>query len=129
MPAARLNLTTLEFAVEEVPIPEPGPDEVLVAVAAAGVCLSDLHLIDGTLRVWNNDQPKLTPSFPRQRWTDETVRTPDHGTATRRALAEAFALVDAGRSAEVRDRLVRTISAEPAIAGPWLRALVTELRC
>ena len=60
MPAARLNLTTLEFAVEEVPIPEPGPDEVLVAVAAAGVCLSDLHLIDGTLRVWNNDQPKLT---------------------------------------------------------------------
>jgi len=60
MPAARLNLTTLEFAVEQVPIPEPGPDEVLVAVAAAGVCLSDLHLIDGTLRVWDNDQPKLT---------------------------------------------------------------------
>lgn len=82
--------------------------------------------------VWfylGNDQPKLTPSFPRQRWTDETVRTPDHGKATRRALAEAFALVDAGRSAETRDRLVRTISAEPAIAGPWLRALVTELRC
>jgi hypothetical protein len=82
--------------------------------------------------VWfyfGNDQPKLTPSFPRQRWTDETVRTPDHGKATRRALAEAFALVDAGRSTVVRDGLVRTISAEPAIAGPWLRALVTELRC
>ncbi|WP_410673060.1 hypothetical protein [Amycolatopsis sp. cmx-4-68] len=82
--------------------------------------------------VWyyfGNRQPKLTPSFPRQRWTDETVRTPDHGKATRRALAEGFALVAAGRSAGVRERLVRTITAEPAIAEPWLRALVTELRC
>ncbi|SFW92209.1 hypothetical protein [Amycolatopsis australiensis] len=75
-----------------------------------------------------DDQPKVTPSFPRQRWTDETVTVPGHGKPVRRALAEAFALVDAGRSAAVRDRLVRTISGEPAIAGPWLRALVTELR-
>lgn len=60
MPTARLNLATLEFAVEQVPIPEPGPDEVLVVVAAAGVCLSDLHLIDGTLRAWHHDQPKPT---------------------------------------------------------------------
>jgi hypothetical protein len=84
-----------------------------------------------TPAVWHylgDDQPKLTPSFPRQRWTDETVRTPGHGKATRRALAEAFALVAAGRSAPVRDRLVRTITAEPAMAEPWLRALVTDLR-
>lgn len=84
-----------------------------------------------TRTVWSyfgDDQPKLTPSFPRQRWTDETVRTPDHGKPTRRALAEAFALVAAGRSPEVRERLVRTIASEPAIGGPWLRALVTELR-
>jgi D-arabinose 1-dehydrogenase-like Zn-dependent alcohol dehydrogenase len=51
MLAGRLDLTTLRFEVEEVPIPEPGADEVRVAVEAAGVCLSDLHLIDGTLRV------------------------------------------------------------------------------
>lgn len=31
------------------PVPEPGPDEVLVRVAACGICLSDVHLIDGTL--------------------------------------------------------------------------------
>jgi D-arabinose 1-dehydrogenase-like Zn-dependent alcohol dehydrogenase len=54
MLAGRLNVTTLEFAVEEVPIPEPADDEVRVAVAAAGVCLSDVHLIDGTLRVPGN---------------------------------------------------------------------------
>lgn len=60
MLAGRLDLATLEFAVEEVPVPVPGPGEVLVAVKAAGVCLSDLHLIDGTLRVWRNDHPKLT---------------------------------------------------------------------
>jgi D-arabinose 1-dehydrogenase-like Zn-dependent alcohol dehydrogenase len=49
MLAGRLDLGTLEFRVREVPVPEPGPGEVLVQVAAAGVCLSDLHLIDGTL--------------------------------------------------------------------------------
>ncbi|MFD0683773.1 zinc-binding dehydrogenase [Actinomadura fibrosa] len=50
MLAGRLNVTTRTFAVEEVDVPEPGPGEVLVKVAAAGVCLSDVHLIEGMLR-------------------------------------------------------------------------------
>lgn len=54
MLAGRLHLEDLTFAVDEVPIPEPGPDEVRVAVRAAGVCLSDVHLIDGTLRLAPN---------------------------------------------------------------------------
>ncbi|MFQ5614480.1 MAG: zinc-binding dehydrogenase [Anaerolineae bacterium] len=34
------------FEVEEVPTPEPGPDQVLVKVAACGVCHTDLHYTD-----------------------------------------------------------------------------------
>ena len=33
----------------ERPVPEPGPDEVLLRVAACGVCRTDLHVIDGEL--------------------------------------------------------------------------------
>src|ERR1700684_2920206 len=36
-------------AVETVSLEPPGPGEVLVRVAAAGVCHSDLHLVDGML--------------------------------------------------------------------------------
>jgi threonine dehydrogenase-like Zn-dependent dehydrogenase len=49
MLAGRLNVKTREFAVREVPKPRPGPGEVLVRVAAAGICLSDVHLIEGQL--------------------------------------------------------------------------------
>jgi 6-hydroxycyclohex-1-ene-1-carbonyl-CoA dehydrogenase len=34
------------LAVQDVPTPTPGPDEVLVRVAACGVCHTDLHYID-----------------------------------------------------------------------------------
>jgi alcohol dehydrogenase, propanol-preferring len=35
--------------LEEVPVPAPGPDEVLVRVRACGVCRTDLHVSDGDL--------------------------------------------------------------------------------
>jgi D-arabinose 1-dehydrogenase-like Zn-dependent alcohol dehydrogenase len=47
MRAARLNLSTRTLSVEDVEKPAPGPGEVLVKVEAAGVCLSDVHLIHG----------------------------------------------------------------------------------
>lgn len=49
MLAGRFHLDSKKFVVEEVPIPTPGPGEVLIEVKAAGVCLSDAHLIDGSL--------------------------------------------------------------------------------
>ncbi|WP_274650155.1 NAD(P)-dependent alcohol dehydrogenase [Paenibacillus humicola] len=33
----------LEIVIQEVPVPKPGPDEVLVKVMAVGVCGSDIH--------------------------------------------------------------------------------------
>lgn len=38
------------FAVEELPVPEPGPGEVLVKVMASGLCLTDVHIQDGVLK-------------------------------------------------------------------------------
>lgn len=49
MRAARFEAESKKLAVAEVPIPEPRPHEVLVRVQACGVCLSDVHLIDGSL--------------------------------------------------------------------------------
>jgi threonine dehydrogenase-like Zn-dependent dehydrogenase len=36
-----------DIRIEEIPTPEPGPGEVLVRIAAAGICGSDLHLYRG----------------------------------------------------------------------------------
>ncbi len=45
-----------DIRVEEVPIPEPGPGEVLIRVRAGGVCGSDLH---GWRRIPPPDAPKV----------------------------------------------------------------------
>ncbi|HML18501.1 MAG TPA: zinc-dependent alcohol dehydrogenase [Bryobacteraceae bacterium] len=47
MKAAILREIGKPLTMEEVPTPEPGPGQVLVRVAACGVCHSDLHLADG----------------------------------------------------------------------------------
>jgi D-arabinose 1-dehydrogenase-like Zn-dependent alcohol dehydrogenase len=49
MRAARFDQTKRTLEVVDVPTPEPEPHEVLVRVQACGVCLSDVHLIDGSL--------------------------------------------------------------------------------
>ena len=46
MKAFRLTGWQKEPELQEVPVPEPGPGEVLVKVAAAGACHSDIHLIE-----------------------------------------------------------------------------------
>ncbi len=49
---------------EEIPVPELGPDEVLLEVLAAGVCHSDLGLLDtdNSLNHWANKVLR-TPGF------------------------------------------------------------------
>ena len=51
MRAAVFDTSTRRLTLEDLPIPEPGPGEVLVRVRACGICLSDVHLIDGSLPV------------------------------------------------------------------------------
>ncbi len=48
MRAERFYAETKSVVIEDVPIPEPGPGEVLVKVAFCGICHSDLSLINGT---------------------------------------------------------------------------------
>jgi D-arabinose 1-dehydrogenase-like Zn-dependent alcohol dehydrogenase len=50
--AARLHApdadpTAADVRIEEVPTPQPAPDQVVVDVAACGVCASDLHVVQG----------------------------------------------------------------------------------
>ena len=49
MKAAVLHAIGEPLRIEEVPTPRPGPGQVLVKIAAAGVCHSDLHLRDGSV--------------------------------------------------------------------------------
>lgn len=49
MRAARFDAQARTLRVEDIPVPEPGPADVLVRVEACGICLSDVHLIDGSL--------------------------------------------------------------------------------
>lgn len=48
MRAERFYADTKTVVLEDVPIPQPGPGEVLVKVAFCGICHSDLSLINGT---------------------------------------------------------------------------------
>jgi alcohol dehydrogenase, propanol-preferring len=49
MRAAVLPDLKAPLEIRDVPVTEPGPGEVLVRVAGAGLCGSDLHLMDGAL--------------------------------------------------------------------------------
>lgn len=35
------------LVIEDMPVPEPGPDQILVRIAATGVCHTDLHAVSG----------------------------------------------------------------------------------
>jgi D-arabinose 1-dehydrogenase-like Zn-dependent alcohol dehydrogenase len=58
MKAARFDQSSKTLAVTDVPVPEPGPLEVRVQVHACGICLSDVHLLDGSLP---GSMPVITP--------------------------------------------------------------------
>jgi propanol-preferring alcohol dehydrogenase len=56
------------LVARDVPVPEPGPDQVLLRVLACGVCRTDLHVADG-------DLPSLgRPVVPGHELVGEVVR-------------------------------------------------------
>jgi propanol-preferring alcohol dehydrogenase len=48
MRAVRLHAPGADLLLEDVPLPQPEGTEVRVRVAGAGVCHTDLHIVDGT---------------------------------------------------------------------------------
>jgi NADPH:quinone reductase len=69
MRAARL-VSRRHFEIEEVPVPAPGPDEVLLRVTACGVCTSDSY-------AWNGEigASPLEPGAPGHELCGEVVAT------------------------------------------------------
>jgi propanol-preferring alcohol dehydrogenase len=61
MQAARMYGYREPLRVEEVPVPEPAPDEILLKVAATGMCRSDYQLLDGYFK---NAFPVEFPYIP-----------------------------------------------------------------
>jgi len=49
MRALRLHAPREALSCDEIPVPEPGPRQLLLRVRACGVCRTDLHLVDGEL--------------------------------------------------------------------------------
>ncbi|KRF48919.1 alcohol dehydrogenase [Terrabacter sp. Soil811] len=58
-----------QFHLNEVPVPEPGPDEVLVASRSIGICHSDIELLAGRYII-----PFAYPVIPGHEWSGEVVR-------------------------------------------------------
>jgi propanol-preferring alcohol dehydrogenase len=54
MRAMRLHAAHEKLRCDHLPVPEPGPGQVLIRVHTCGVCRTDLHIVDGELT-----EPKL----------------------------------------------------------------------
>ncbi|MCP3140671.1 zinc-binding dehydrogenase [Pyxidicoccus xibeiensis] len=70
MRAARFDTAARTLTVQDVPVPAPGPGQVRVRVKACGICLSDAHLLDGSLK---SPLPVVTPGHESSGIVDEVV--------------------------------------------------------
>lgn len=60
MKAARLDVRDHHLALEDVPRPTPGPGQAVIKVESAGVCLSDVHLLEGLINPQFLDGDRVT---------------------------------------------------------------------
>ena len=61
MKAARIQEYNQPLVLEDVPVPDVQPDEVLVHVRACGMCRSDVQLVDGYFRKYNDIATPIIP--------------------------------------------------------------------
>ncbi len=61
-------IETRPLQISEVPVPEPGDDEVLIEISACGVCRTDLHIVEGELA------PKVPHIIPGHQVVGRIVR-------------------------------------------------------
>ena len=61
MKAARIREYNERLVLEDVPIPDVQLDEVLVQVQACGMCRSDVQLVDGYFRKYNDIPTPIIP--------------------------------------------------------------------
>ena len=69
MHAMVLQKPGTSLVYRKLPVPKPGPDQVLIKVRACGVCRTDLHVVDGEL-----PDPKL-PIIPGHEIVGSVVET------------------------------------------------------
>jgi alcohol dehydrogenase, propanol-preferring len=60
MKAARLHEYGKPLVLEDVPVPDLAPEEILVQVKACGMCRSDVQLVDGYFRPYADIKPPIT---------------------------------------------------------------------
>jgi threonine dehydrogenase-like Zn-dependent dehydrogenase len=75
----------MDYRLEEVPVPKPGPGEALVKVEATGICASDLKAYHGAAKFWGDaNRPAWTESMviPGHEFTGTVVQI-DEEAATR----------------------------------------------
>ena len=92
---------------EEIPSPEPRPDEVLVRVRAAAICATDVVLFDGTMFYITSGLIRV-PFTPGHEWSGEVV-----------------AAGDQAREFQPGDRVVGEVSILGCLGGPnlWEEAI------
>ena len=61
MRSARMHDYCKPLVLEDVPVPDFGTDQVLLKVTAAGMCRTDLQLVDGYFRKYKEIPLPLTP--------------------------------------------------------------------
>jgi propanol-preferring alcohol dehydrogenase len=97
MRAMVLHAAGEPLRLEELPVPEPGPGQVLLRVAACGACRTDLHIVDGELahpklplvpghQIVGRTEDARRLGVPWLGWTDGTCR---YCAAGRENLCEA----------------------------------------